>query len=51
MDKLPDGSSGLVPLTDYSPRKDENLQRGYLDGRYKGTPITSVVEVLRARSE
>jgi len=32
-------SSELVPLMDFSPRKDEALERGYLGGRYGGIPI------------
>ena len=32
------GSSHLTPISDFSPRKGENLQRGYLQGRYGGTP-------------
>ncbi len=27
------------PLTDYKPRKEENLERGYLQGRYGATPF------------
>lgn len=33
-----EGSSRLTPLTDYRPRKGENVERGYLQGRYGGTP-------------
>jgi AAA15 family ATPase/GTPase len=29
----------LVPLMDFSPRKGEALERGYLGGRYGGIPI------------
>jgi hypothetical protein len=32
-------SSILVPLSDFSPRKGEALERGYLAGRYGGVPI------------
>jgi AAA15 family ATPase/GTPase len=32
------GRSSLVPLSDYSPRKGEALERGYLGGRYGGVP-------------
>lgn len=32
-------SATLVPLTDFSPRKDEAFERGYLTGRYGGIPI------------
>jgi hypothetical protein len=32
------GSSRLYPLSDYSPRKDEALSKGYLFGRYGALP-------------
>ena len=31
-------SSTIVPLSDYSPRKKEAIERGYLMGRYGGVP-------------
>lgn len=34
-----DQASNLYPLTDFSPRKGEALERGYLSGRYGGVPI------------
>lgn len=33
------GKSHLYPLLDFSPRKDENLEKGYLRGRYGGIPF------------
>lgn len=33
------GVSQLYPLTDYHPRNDESLIRGYLTGRYGATPF------------
>ncbi|MEM1180706.1 MAG: ATP-binding protein [Acidobacteriota bacterium] len=33
-----DGATSLYPLSDYKPRKDENLERGYLQGRYGAVP-------------
>jgi AAA15 family ATPase/GTPase len=33
-----DGGTRLYPLTDFRPRKAENLERGYLQGRYGGVP-------------
>lgn len=33
------GASRLYPLSDFSPRKDENLERGYLRGRYGALPF------------
>lgn len=32
-------ASSLVPLSDFSPRKNEALERGYLLGRYGGVPF------------
>ncbi|HEY8379608.1 MAG TPA: hypothetical protein VIK91_24115 [Nannocystis sp.] len=29
----------LYPLTDFHPRKEENLERGYLQGRYGAIPF------------
>ena len=33
------GASKLYPLTDYKPRRAENLERGYLQGRYGAIPF------------
>jgi uncharacterized protein len=33
------GGTRLYPLTDYKPRKAENLERGYLQGRYGAIPF------------
>jgi uncharacterized protein len=38
-EKSPAGSTHLYPLTDYKPRKDEALAKGYLAGRYGGIPF------------
>lgn len=32
------GVTHLYPLTDFKPRNDENLERGYLQGRYGAVP-------------
>jgi predicted ATPase len=32
------GSTKLYPLTSFHPRKEENLERGYLQGRYGAVP-------------
>lgn len=32
------GASVITPLSDFKPRKDENIERAYLEGRYGGTP-------------
>ena len=36
---IDDLKSVLYPLTDDKPRKDENLERGYLQGRYGAIPF------------
>lgn len=33
------GATTLYPLTDFKPRKAENLERGYLQGRYGAVPF------------
>jgi hypothetical protein len=33
------GATHLYPLTDFHPRKEENLERGYLQGRYGAIPF------------
>lgn len=38
VEKSDHGASTLTPLSDYRPRKGEDLARGYLQGRYGGTP-------------
>jgi len=38
-DKNREGASFLYPLTDYKPRVDESLVRGYLSGRYGAVPF------------
>ncbi|MBI1313524.1 AAA family ATPase [bacterium] len=38
-EKDPEGATVLYPLTDYKPRKAENLERGYLQGRYGAIPF------------
>ena len=38
-EKDQEGATKLYPLTDYKPRKNENLERGYLQGRYGAIPF------------
>lgn len=38
-EKSPEGATEVYPLTDYKPRKLENLERGYLQGRYGAIPF------------
>jgi AAA15 family ATPase/GTPase len=44
VDKDGVGASHLYPLLDYSPRANEALQKGYLQGRYGAVPI--IIEPL-----
>lgn len=39
-------AASLTPLSDYRPRKDEALMRGYLGGRYGGVPVVVAPEAL-----
>ena len=38
-EKNPEGATELYPLTNYKPRKAENIERGYLQGRYGAIPF------------
>ena len=39
-EKNPDtGSTDLYSLTEYSPRKDKDIQKGYLAGKYGALPF------------
>jgi hypothetical protein len=50
-EKRQDGASQLYPLTDFKPRKHENLQNGYLQGRYGAIPFLNADWVLDGRHE
>ena len=41
----------LYPLTDFSPRKKEALERGYLAGRYGAVPFLTGPMAAQALSE
>lgn len=41
------GETELYPLTAAKPRKEENLERGYLRGRYGGVPRVTAGEIVR----
>lgn len=38
-EKDKDGATHLYPLTDFHPRREENMERGYLQGRYGAIPF------------
>ena len=39
-EKDTEGATQLYPLTDYRTRKGDNIERGYLQGRYGAVPLT-----------
>jgi uncharacterized protein len=39
VEKDEDQASRLYPLSDFSPRRNEALEKGYLEGRYGGIPV------------
>ena len=39
------GATELYPLTDFKARKHENLERGYLQGRYGAVPVLGNLDV------
>lgn len=45
MEKNQEQASQLYPLTDFSPRKDEALEKGYLRGRYGAIPFIGELEL------
>jgi uncharacterized protein len=45
------GASSLTPLSDYRPRKGENIERGYLMGRYGGVPRPQSSGIVEVASE
>ncbi len=49
-EKTFDGKTRLYPLSDFKPRKGENMERGYLQGRYGAIPRGSIAKLIQ-RSE
>ncbi len=41
-----EGASHLYPLSDFKTRKQENLERGYLQGRYGAIPLINAEPIL-----
>ena len=48
-EKDAEGGTHLYPLTDFKPRKNENLERGYLQGRYGAVPFIGSPDFLASR--
>lgn len=46
-EKDDDGATHLFPLTDFRARKYENIERGYLQGRYGAVPSIRTPDLLR----
>lgn len=42
-----DCNSHLYPLTDYKPRNNESLQKGYLQGHYSAVPYVSISQLFK----
>ena len=40
------GASHFYPLTDFETRKDDNLEKGYLQGRFGAIPFAGTLEGL-----
>lgn len=45
------GATHLYPLTDFHPRKEENLERGYLQGRYGAVPYLGDLVAEKANGQ
>jgi hypothetical protein len=45
------GATHLYPLSDFKPRKNENLERGYLQGRYGAIPFLGSDALPQAKDE
>jgi len=50
-EKQRDGNSTLYPLTDFKPRRHENLENGYLQGRYGAIPFINASSFVNAFGE
>lgn len=45
-EKDADGATRLYPLTDFRTRKDDNVEKGYLQGRYGAVPFDDPISAL-----
>lgn len=46
-EKSPEGASTIYPLTDYQPGQSENLESGYLQGRYGAIPFCGDISWIK----
>lgn len=49
-EKDKDGATHVYPLSDYQPRKQENVERGYLQGRYGAIPFLGPLVEAKAHA-
>ena len=49
-EKTPEGATELYPLTDIRTRKDDNIELGYLQGRFGALPIDDITLPLHESS-
>jgi AAA15 family ATPase/GTPase len=50
-EKDKNGATQLYPLTDYKARREENLKRGYLQGRYGAVPFIQTASLFTGKSD
>ncbi|WNI17040.1 AAA family ATPase [Actinacidiphila sp. ITFR-21] len=50
-EKADDGSTGIYPLTDFPVKKDQNIERRYLGGRYGAVPAIAWEELRSTLAE
>jgi AAA15 family ATPase/GTPase len=50
-EKDKNGESHMYPLTDFKPRRQENLENGYLQGRYGAIPFIHSDELMTSLVE
>ncbi|HEV2779928.1 MAG TPA: ATP-binding protein [Actinophytocola sp.] len=46
-EKGDDGATAMFPLSDFHPRRGENFERAYLQGRYGAVPYVDIAELRR----
>ncbi|MDP2697570.1 ATP/GTP-binding protein [Thalassospira sp.] len=46
VEKNPEGMSELFPLTDIRTRKQDNIEKGYLEGRYGAVPMVDIRDLI-----
>jgi uncharacterized protein len=50
-EKDKNGATQLYPLTDYKARREENLKRGYLQGRYGAVPFIHTESLFTSKDD